>query len=77
MDCDDGNVAVNPDSAEVCNGLDENCNGVVDEDVETAHYDGDGRQFNDDTSTAPTQHVSKMETATIPTQPSIPATKSA
>ena len=63
LDCDDGNVAVNPDAAEVCNGLDENCNGVVDEDVETAYYfDGDSDGWGDSSTmtlscSAPSQHV--------------------
>ena len=44
-DCDDGNVAVHPGAAEVCNGIDDNCNGQVDEVVKTqffADLDGDG-----------------------------------
>ena len=31
MDCDDGNSLVNPDAAEICDGLDNNCNANVDE----------------------------------------------
>merc|ERR1712188_188470 len=30
-DCDDTNALVNPDQVELCNGIDDNCNGVVDE----------------------------------------------
>ena len=30
-DCDDTNKAVNPEAAELCNGIDDNCNGVVDD----------------------------------------------
>ncbi|GDX81695.1 hypothetical protein LBMAG42_35060 [Deltaproteobacteria bacterium] len=42
-DCNDGDPAVNPDAVEVCNGLDDNCDGEVDEDVVGLWYaDGDG-----------------------------------
>jgi len=44
-DCDDSNAAVNPAATEVCNGIDDNCNGQVDEGVTTTYYqdnDGDG-----------------------------------
>lgn len=36
-DCNDHNVTINPGEAEKCDGIDQNCNGVVDEDT-----DGDG-----------------------------------
>jgi len=39
-DCDDGNPAVRPGAVEACNGIDDNCNGLVDE---TFDQDGDGR----------------------------------
>jgi hypothetical protein len=32
-DCNDGNAAINPNAPEVCNGIDDNCNGNVDEDI--------------------------------------------
>ncbi len=38
-DCDDTNGNVHPGAAEACNGIDDNCNGIVDEAVDT---DGDG-----------------------------------
>jgi hypothetical protein len=44
-DCDDANKAVNPAATEVCNSVDDNCNGVVDENLRTTYYrdaDGDG-----------------------------------
>ncbi len=46
-DCDDGKPSVHPGAAEVCNGIDDNCNGSVDDGLPTATYyfDGDGDGF--------------------------------
>jgi hypothetical protein len=44
-DCQDGNPAINPGAPEICNGLDDNCSGAIDEGVLTTFYqdiDGDG-----------------------------------
>ncbi len=44
-DCNDGNASVHPGAPEVCNGLDDNCDGQVDEGVLNTYYrdvDGDG-----------------------------------
>ena len=44
-DCDDDEPAANPGETEVCDGLDNDCSGAVDEDVTTTYYadaDGDG-----------------------------------
>ena len=41
LDCDDGNAAVNPAAAEVCNGLDDDCDGTAGDEEE----DGDGDAF--------------------------------
>ncbi len=45
-DCDDANPDVNPDAVEVCNGIDDNCDGHVDEGLAATVYypdaDGDG-----------------------------------
>ena len=44
-DCNDANAAVHPGAAEVCNGVDDNCNGQTDEGVKTTYYhdvDNDG-----------------------------------
>ena len=45
VDCNDGNARINPRAQEICNGLDDNCNGRLDEGVERTWYrddDGDG-----------------------------------
>jgi hypothetical protein len=45
LDCDDGNHEVNPGAPEVCNGIDDNCDGLTDEHVMQTFYrdaDGDG-----------------------------------
>jgi hypothetical protein len=44
-DYDDTDPAVNPDAIEVCNNIDDNCDGIIDEGVLTTYYkdeDGDG-----------------------------------
>jgi parallel beta-helix repeat protein len=47
-DCNDANGSVHPGAAEVCNGVDDNCNGGVDEGVlVTFHGDGDGDGYGD------------------------------
>jgi len=38
-ECDDGNAAIHPGVSEICNGIDDNCNEVIDE---SADVDGDG-----------------------------------
>jgi len=37
-DCNDTNVAVNPGATEVCNGIDDNCNGQIDEGLLSTYY---------------------------------------
>ncbi|MBL8603385.1 MAG: hypothetical protein JNK72_15780 [Myxococcales bacterium] len=44
-DCNDGNAAIRPGATELCNGVDDNCNGSIDEGVRNTYYrdaDGDG-----------------------------------
>jgi hypothetical protein len=37
-DCDDANAEAHPDADEVCDGVDNNCDGVVDEGLTTTYY---------------------------------------
>jgi hypothetical protein len=41
-DCKDGNAGIHPGAAEVCNGIDDNCNGSVDEGCQSFYKDSDG-----------------------------------
>ena len=47
-DCDDSNAAINPDATEICDGVDNDCDGTIDqnaEDVSTWYADEDGDGF--------------------------------
>lgn len=48
-DCDDNNPDINPDAQEVCDGIDNNCNGEINEGLATYTYylDSDGDGFGD------------------------------
>ncbi len=49
-DCDDAASSVNPGAPEVCNGVDDNCNAMVDEGLLQTYYrDADGDGFGDST----------------------------
>jgi len=50
-DCDDSTSAITTGSAEVCNGLDDDCDGVADDGFTTVWYtDADGDGYGDDTT---------------------------
>ena len=50
-DCDDTRASVSPDGTEVCNSMDDNCDGAVDEGfaMETYYRDSDGDTYGDAT----------------------------
>ena len=37
-DCDDSNPSIHPDTQEICDGMDNNCNNLSDEDVTETFY---------------------------------------
>ena len=51
-DCDDQNVAINPTAEESCDGIDNNCDGAIDEGyLQTFYEDKDGDGFGDNNNT--------------------------
>ncbi len=51
-DCDDGDAAIHPGANEVCNEIDDNCDGRTDEGVTSVYYqDADGDGYGDDDNT--------------------------
>ena len=46
-DCNDGNAAVNPAATEICNAIDDDCDGSIDEGLPITHYflDADGDTY--------------------------------
>lgn len=66
-DCDDSNPDVNPGTAEICDGLDNNCNAEIDEGVTTTFFrDADNDTFGDPMLTA--------EACSLPTGYSVDST---
>jgi predicted outer membrane repeat protein len=65
-DCDDSDAAVHPDAAELCNGVDDDCDGTVDDDatdISTWYADADGDGYGDlgssqQSCSQPSGHVS-------------------
>ena len=58
LDCDDANAAIFPGAEEICDGLDNNCDGVVDTDAvdaETWYIDSDGDGFGSGSGTTACQ----------------------
>ena len=53
-DCDDLDALVNPDGVEACNGIDDDCDGTADEDLDviTFYADADGDGYGDPGSTS-------------------------
>ncbi len=50
-DCDDGDAAINPNATEICDEIDNNCDGNTDEDLTETYYgDTDGDGFGDASS---------------------------
>jgi hypothetical protein len=48
IDCNDADAAINPGASESCNGIDDNCDGNIDEGVQTTYYaDMDGDTYGD------------------------------
>ena len=70
-DCDDSNNAINPAALEICDGVDNNCNGVIDDGLLSTFYqdsDGDGIGNTSEAvqaCTAPVRYVADMSTCAI------------
>uniref|UniRef100_UPI002412D00D putative metal-binding motif-containing protein n=1 Tax=Aestuariivivens sediminicola TaxID=2913560 RepID=UPI002412D00D len=51
-DCNDNDAAIHPDAIEICDGIDNDCDGQIDEGVQTTYYaDTDGDGYGDPAST--------------------------
>src|SRR5688572_28111785 len=57
-DCDDANASVHPRADELCNEVDDDCDGAIDEDVTTTWYpDTDGDGYGDTAAPAEACHA--------------------
>jgi hypothetical protein len=60
-DCDDGDAAIHPDATELCDGVDNDCDGDTDEDdaadTSTWYADSDGDSYGDASSSTETCYV--------------------
>ncbi|MCP4873482.1 MAG: choice-of-anchor D domain-containing protein [Proteobacteria bacterium] len=68
-DCDDGDANINPLATEICDELDNDCDGSVDEDLATTDWypDADGDSFGEEGSTAVASCLQPADTAADPT----------